>query len=95
MLDASKKGQFRRKGAYSEADLLTVARKLYSLPDMQLRVPGQRKALLAVMGAQHAEQVVIILATGSGKSLIPMVGASVADARTTILVLPSYGGSPR
>ena len=88
MLDASKKGQFRRKGTYSEADLLTVARKLYNLPDMQLRVPGQRKALLAVMGTQHAEQVVVVLGTGSGKTLIPMVGASVADARTTILVLP-------
>jgi hypothetical protein len=61
MLDASKKGQFRRKGAYSEADLLTVARKLYNLPDMQLRVPGQRKALLAVLGTQHAEQVVVVL----------------------------------
>jgi superfamily II DNA helicase RecQ len=89
MLDASKKGQFRRKGAYSEADLLAVARKLYNLPDMQLRVPGQRKALLAVLGSQPAEQVVVVLATGSGKTLIPMVGASVADARTTILVLPT------
>jgi superfamily II DNA helicase RecQ len=88
MLDASKKAPVRRTGAYSEADLLTVARKLYNSPDLQLRVPGQRQALLAVMGTQHAEQVVAVLATGSGETLIPMVGASVADARTTILVLP-------
>jgi superfamily II DNA helicase RecQ len=54
---------------------------------MQLRVPGQRKALLAVMRTQHAEQVVVVLVTGSGKTLILMVDASVADARITILVL--------
>jgi superfamily II DNA or RNA helicase len=88
MLDASKRGQMRRKGAYSAADLLAVARRLYNAPDMQLRVPGQRDGLLAVMGPHPAEQVVLVIGTGSGKSLIFMVGASVADARTTILVLP-------
>ena len=40
------------------------------------------------MGPYPAEQVVLVIGTGSGKSLIFMVGASVADARTTILVLP-------
>jgi Lhr-like helicase len=88
MLDASKRGQMRRKGAYSAADLLAVARRLYNAPDMQLRVPGQRDGLLAVMGPHPAEQVVLVIGTGSGKSLIFIVGASVADARTTILVLP-------
>jgi len=88
MLDASKRGQMRRKGAYSAADLLAVARRLYNTPDMQLRVPGQRDGLLAVMGPHPAEQVVLVIGTGSGKSLIFMVGASVTDAQTTILVLP-------
>lgn len=46
MLDASKRGQMRRRGAYSEADLLAVVRRLYNAPDMQLRVPGQRDGLL-------------------------------------------------
>jgi hypothetical protein len=32
MLDASKRGRLCRKGAYSEADLLAVARKLYHDP---------------------------------------------------------------
>ncbi|KAH7418798.1 hypothetical protein BKA64DRAFT_563482 [Cadophora sp. MPI-SDFR-AT-0126] len=40
MLDASKRGQMRRKGAYSAADLLAVARRLYNATDMQFRVPG-------------------------------------------------------
>jgi superfamily II DNA helicase RecQ len=88
MLDASKRGQMRRKGAYSAADLLAVARRLYNAPDIQLRVPGQRDGLLIVMGPHPAEQVVLVIRTSSGKSLIFMVGASVTDARTTILVLP-------
>lgn len=88
MLDASKRGQLRRKGAYSEADLLAVARKLYNDPELQFRVPGQRNGVLAIMGPQPAEQVVLVIGTGSGKTLAVMIGAAVADAGTTILVLP-------
>ena len=88
MLDASKRGQMRRKGAYSEADLLAVARRLYNAPDLQFRVPGQRNGVLAIMGPQPAEQVVLVIGTGSGKTLVVMIGAAVADARTTILLLP-------
>jgi superfamily II DNA helicase RecQ len=50
---------------------------------------GQRDGLLAVMGPQPAEQAVVVLGTGSGKSFIFMVGAAAADARTTILILPA------
>ena len=88
MLDASKRGQVRRKGTYSRADLEAVACRLYNKPEMKLRIPGQRDGLLAVMGPHPAEQVLLVMGTGSGKSLVFMVGATVADARTTILVLP-------
>jgi hypothetical protein len=88
MLDASKRGQMRRKGAYSEADLLAVARGLYHIPSLQFRVPGQRRGVLAIMGPQPAEQVVLVLGTGSGKTLVVMISAAIADAGTTILVLP-------
>jgi hypothetical protein len=40
ILDTSKRGQLRRRGAYSEADLLVVARNLYHNPALQFRVPG-------------------------------------------------------
>jgi hypothetical protein len=50
MLDASKRSQVRRRGAYSEADLLAVARKLYNVPGLQFWVPGQRNGVLAIMG---------------------------------------------
>jgi Lhr-like helicase len=88
MLDASKRSQMRRRGAYAEADLLAVARKLYNAPDLQFRVPGQRNGVLAIMGPQPAEQVVLVIGTGSGKTLVVMIGAAIADAGTTILVLP-------
>jgi orsellinic acid/F9775 biosynthesis protein OrsD/helicase-like protein/RAD3-like DEAD/DEAH box helicase len=88
MLDASKRSQMRRRGAYSEANLLAVARKLYNAPDLQFRVPGQRNGVLAVMGPQPAEQVVLVIGTGSGKTMVVMIGAAVADAGTTILILP-------
>jgi hypothetical protein len=54
---------------------------------MQLHVLGQRDGLLAVIGPYPAEQVVLVIGTSSGKSLIFIIGALVADARTTILVL--------
>ncbi|KFZ23101.1 hypothetical protein V502_02420 [Pseudogymnoascus sp. VKM F-4520 (FW-2644)] len=88
MLDASKQGQFCRKGAYSRADLEAVACRLYNMPKMKLRILGQRDGLLAMVGPHPAEQVLLVMGTGSGKSLVFMVGACVADARTTILVLP-------
>jgi superfamily II DNA helicase RecQ len=75
MLDASKRGQMRKRGAYSEADLLAVARKLYN-------------AVLAIMGPQPAEQVIVVIATGSGKTMVVMIGAAIGNAGTTILVLP-------
>jgi superfamily II DNA helicase RecQ len=88
MLNASKRGQMRRRGAYTEADLLAVARKLYNALGLQFRVPGQRNGVLAIIGPQTAEQVVLVIGTGSGKTLVVMIGAAIADAGTTILVLP-------
>jgi superfamily II DNA helicase RecQ len=88
MLDASKRGQLCRKGAYSEADLLAVARKLYNDPVLQFRAPGQRNGVLAIIGPQPAKQVILVLGTSAGKTLVVMISVAVADARTTILILP-------
>jgi superfamily II DNA helicase RecQ len=52
------------------------------------RVSGQRNSVLALMGPQPAEQVVLVIGTGSGKNLVVIVGAAIADAGTTLLVLP-------
>jgi len=92
MLDASNGGLLRRRRAYSEADLLSVAQKLYNKPDLQFQVLGQRNGVLAIMGPQPAEQAVLVIGTSSSKTLVVMVGAAVADAGTTILIL--HGSSP-
>ena len=88
MLLAAKRRRLRKRASYLEADFTAVARRLLGAPGMKLRVPGQRDGLLAIMGPHAAEQVVLVLGTGSGKSLTFMVGAAMADAQTTILILP-------
>jgi superfamily II DNA helicase RecQ len=40
------------------------------------------------MGPQPAEQVVLVIGAGAGKTLVVMIGAAIVDAGTTILVLP-------
>jgi superfamily II DNA helicase RecQ len=44
--------------------------------------------MLVIMGPQLAEQVVLVIRTGSGKILVVMIGAAIVDTRTIILVLP-------
>ncbi|ELR07740.1 hypothetical protein GMDG_08537 [Pseudogymnoascus destructans 20631-21] len=87
VMDAAKHSQARPRKAYSESDLLDAARKLYSAPDLQFRA-GQRRGLVAMM-VKPVEQLVLILGTGSGKTLVFLVGTAVAEDRTTILVIPA------
>ncbi|KAF9767808.1 hypothetical protein IL306_014962 [Fusarium sp. DS 682] len=89
LLKACKKVQFRTRPVAREDSITSVARRLYNDPDLQLRRPGQRDALLATVGPHAPEQVVVILATGSGKTLIFMVGAALESSATTILILPT------
>ena len=44
--------------------------------------------MLAIMGPQPAKQVVLVIGTSSGKTLVIMIRAAIIDARTIILVLP-------
>ncbi|KAK2684623.1 hypothetical protein QWA68_017018, partial [Fusarium oxysporum] len=89
LLNACKKTRFRTRPVAREDSITSVARRLYNDPDLQLRRPGQRDALLATVGLHAPEQVVVVLATGSGKTLIFMVGAALEGSATTILILPT------
>lgn len=82
-----KKVQICTRPTLKEGGLVAVARRLYNDPALQVRRPGQRDAMLATMGPRPAEQVVVVLGTGSGKSLIFMVAAAMEGAGTTVLVL--------
>jgi superfamily II DNA helicase RecQ len=43
--------------------------------------------MLAIIGPQLAEQVVLVIGTGSGKTLVVIIRAVIIDTRTIILVL--------
>ncbi|KAG8673877.1 hypothetical protein FPOAC1_007196 [Fusarium poae] len=89
LLGACKKVRFRARPAAKEYGIIAAARRLHNDPELQLRRPGQRDAMLATMGPRAPEQVIVVLATGSGKTLVFMVGATLAGAETTILILPT------
>ncbi|KAH7010987.1 hypothetical protein EDB80DRAFT_875650 [Ilyonectria destructans] len=89
LLNTYKKARFRTRPAAREDGLAAVARGLYNDPELQLRRPCQRDGMLATLGPRLAEQVIVVLATGSGKTLIVMVGAALEGAATTILILPT------
>ncbi|TVY74226.1 hypothetical protein Focb16_v005477 [Fusarium oxysporum f. sp. cubense] len=89
LLKACKKVRFRAGLAAKEDGITAAACRLHSDPELQLRRPGQRDAMLATMGPRAPEQVIVVLATGSGKTLVFMVGATLEGAETTILVLPT------
>ncbi|EFZ03297.2 tlh3 [Metarhizium robertsii ARSEF 23] len=89
MVQMCKRTKLRTRPLGKVSDLEAVARALYNNPSLRFRRPGQRNAMLATMGRHAAEQVVVVLATGSGKTLIAMVGAALDGAGTTIVVLPA------
>ncbi|KJK85003.1 hypothetical protein H633G_11168 [Metarhizium anisopliae BRIP 53284] len=80
-----KRTKLRTRPIGKLSDLEAVARALYNNPSLRFRQPGQRNAMLATMGRHAAEQVVVVLATGSGKTLIAMVGAALDGAGTTVM----------
>ncbi len=88
-LSAYRKVKPRTRPLLREKELERAARDLHNDPTLRLRRPGQRDAMMATMGPGAAEQVVVVLSTGSGKTLIVMVGAALEGAGTTILVLPT------
>ncbi|KAF7880786.1 uncharacterized protein EAF01_000538 [Botrytis porri] len=88
VLRAAKRSRFRQRQGYSEEDLLQVAQRLFPSVTFQFRQPGQRRGVLTTFGTTFHEQVILILGTGSGKTLIPMLSASLADASTTIMIIP-------
>lgn len=59
---------------------------MYKNEKLQWRCPEQERAMRLV--ANHAPEVVLVLATGSGKSLPFMLGSSLPGARTTVVIVP-------
>jgi superfamily II DNA or RNA helicase len=86
MLKKIAMGVYRPRKKWSAAALLKSARKLYQDDTLQWKSAAQERAVTTVMS--WTEQVVVIMATGEGKSLLFMLPCILPDAGVTILVLP-------
>jgi superfamily II DNA helicase RecQ len=73
------------KRHWSGLALLAAFRRLYGNNKLKWRCPEQERALRLV--ANKAPEVLLILATGAGKSLAFLLTASLPGARTTVVVV--------
>ncbi|KAK0773172.1 hypothetical protein LTR75_017205 [Friedmanniomyces endolithicus] len=79
-------GVYRPRQPWSPEALLDAARKLYGNPRMAWKSPEQEEAMTTIMS--WTEQVVAVLPTGAGKSLLFMLPPTLSDAGITVLVVP-------
>jgi superfamily II DNA helicase RecQ len=86
MLKKIAMGVYWPRKKWSIAALLKSVRKLYRDDALQWKLTTQERAMTTVMS--WTEQVVVIMATSEGKSLLFMLPCILLDARVTILVLP-------
>ncbi|KAG9512641.1 hypothetical protein KCU93_g10298, partial [Aureobasidium melanogenum] len=78
-------GPLQPKRYWTSLSLLAEFRALYRNSKLEWRCPEQEQALQLVVN--KAPEVLLILATGTSKSLAFMLPASLASARTTILIV--------
>ncbi|KAJ6438068.1 P-loop containing nucleoside triphosphate hydrolase protein [Purpureocillium lavendulum] len=79
-------GTYRRRTAWTSKALLQQARALYKDDALRWKSAAQERAMAVV--TSRAEQVVIVLGTGEGKSLLFMLPCVLPGAGVTVLVLP-------
>ncbi|KAI7140984.1 hypothetical protein KC316_g16311, partial [Hortaea werneckii] len=80
------RGIYKPRKPWSADALLEGARKLSQDDRFEWKSPEQEQALTTIMSG--TEQVVCILPTGAGKSLLFMLPCTLPDAGTTVLVVP-------
>lgn len=74
------------KQHWSGRALLQEARKLCRDPELQWRCAEQEQAVCAVVS--KAMEVLVVMATGMGKTLLFQLSCSLPGARTTALIVP-------
>jgi hypothetical protein len=80
------RGIHRPRKKWSATALLKEARLLYRDEDLQWKSTMQERAMVTVMSG--TEQVVVVLGTGEGKSMLFMLPCVLPDAGITALILP-------
>nr|XP_023922639.1 uncharacterized protein LOC112034089 [Quercus suber]POE97743.1 atp-dependent dna helicase tlh1 [Quercus suber] len=79
-------GRFQPRRPWSASELLAAMRTLLQQPAATWRSPEQERAMVTIMS--RAEQVVAILPTGAGKSMLFLLPCTLPDARVTVLIVP-------
>ena len=79
-------GVYKPRKPWPAEALLAGMRKLYHDDRLRWRSAEQEQALVAVMS--WTEQVIAILPTGAGKSMLFMLPCTLPDAGVTILIVP-------
>ncbi|KAK0822603.1 hypothetical protein LTR73_009190 [Friedmanniomyces endolithicus] len=79
-------GVYRPRKPWSAEALLAGAKKLYGNDELGWKLAEQEQALTTIMS--WTEQVVAILPTGAGKSLLFMLQCTLPDAGVTVHVMP-------
>lgn len=79
-------GRFQPRRPWSASELLAAMQSLLQQPTVTWRSPEQERAMVAIMS--RAEQVVAILPTGAGKSMLFLLPCTLPDARITVLIVP-------
>jgi superfamily II DNA helicase RecQ len=69
-----------------EASALCTIRKLLGKPEAQWKSEGQRTVLMSVLDLQH--DVIAILPTNAGKSMVAIIPPLLEDGSVTVLILP-------
>lgn len=80
-------GAARVRPTYSEVEVLIKVRQLYKKDALEFRSSAQREAVRAICGDEPAEQVIVIMATGAGKTLPILIPSQMPGAGTTIIVM--------
>jgi superfamily II DNA helicase RecQ len=78
-------GVYRPQKKWSATALLKSTRKLYRDNTLQWKSVAQEQAITTVIS--WTKQVVVVMATGEGKSLLFILSCILPDAGVTILVL--------
>lgn len=81
-------GIYRPRKPWSTEALLGAVKKLYGNREAGWKSAEQEQALTKIMS--WTEQVVAILPTGAGKSLLFMLPCTLPDAGITVLVVPLF-----
>lgn len=77
---------YRPRKLWTADALLGATRQLYKDDHLEWKYAEQEQAMTTIMSG--TEQMVCILPTGAGKSLLFILPCTLLDARTTILVVP-------